>query len=138
MRAPHLIRPACAALALCAAGALAGPAQAQYARDVYVDDTYVDEIVVPGRYGPDGPTTLSRAVSHRDLDLRTYEGQRVLRMRIRDTARDLCRLLGEGPGNGGPLLLGRSCEDDAVRGARRQMRVAVNRAHARAYASLDY
>jgi len=132
-----LIRPACAALALCAAGAKAAPAQAQYIYET-PSGTYVDEVVVPGRYGPDGPTTLSRAVSYRDLDLTTYEGRQVLKMRIRDTARDLCRELGEGRGNGGPLL-GRSCEDDAVRGARTQMRFAVNRAHARTYyAALGY
>ena len=136
-----LMPTACAALALGATVALSAvPAQAQYAYETpaYVSATYVDEVVVPGRYGRDGPNTLSRAVSYRDLDLTTYGGRQVLKMRIRDTARDLCRELGEGPGNGGPLL-GRSCVDDAVRGARSQMRVAVNRAFARTYyAALDY
>lgn len=127
---------AVAALALGAA-ATAAPAAAQYDYR-HTSGAYVDELVVPGsryRYRGDGPTTLSRAVSYRDLDLATYDGQRVLKMRIRATARDICRELGEGPGNGGPLL--RSCEDDAVRSARGQMRFAVARAQARSdYASL--
>ena len=123
---------ACAALALGAA-ATAAPAAAQYAYDNY-SGAYVDEVVVPGtryRYRGDGPATLSRVVSYRDLDLTTYDGQQVLKMRVRATARDICRELGEGRGNGGPLL--RSCEDDAVRSARGQMRFAVARAQSRSY-----
>ena len=122
---------ACAALALGAA-ATATPAAAQYAYDHY-SGAYVDEVVVPGsyRYRGDGPSTLSRAVSYRDLDLATRDGRHVLKMRIRDTARDICRELGEGRNNGGPLL--RSCEDDAVRSARGQMRFAVARAQSRSY-----
>jgi UrcA family protein len=122
---------ACAALALGAAAALATPAAAQYAYST-PGETYVGEVVVPGRYSPNGRTTLSRVVSYRDLDLTTYAGQRELKLRIRDTARDICRELGEGRGNGGPLL-GRSCEEDAVLGARGQMRFAVARAQARSY-----
>lgn len=125
---------ACAALTLGGAAVLATPAAAQYVYDPY-SGTYVAEVVVPGRYyrnyRGDRPTTLSRAVSYRDLDLATSEGQRVLKMRVRHTARDICRELGEGPGNGGPLL--RSCEDDAVRSARGQMRYAIARAEARSY-----
>lgn len=124
---------ACAILALGAA-AFAAPAAAQYVYDPY-SGTYVAEVVVPGRYyrdwRGDRPMRLSRAVSYRDLDLATYDGQRVLKMRIRATARDICRELGEGPGAGGPLL--RSCEDDAVRSARGQMRYAIARAQARTY-----
>lgn len=123
---------ACAALAL-GAIATATPAAAQYAYDNY-SGAYVDEVVVPGtryRYRGDGPTTLSRVVSYRDLDLATYAGQQVLKMRVRATARDICRELGEGRGNGGPLL--RSCEDDAVRSARGQTRMAIARAQSRTY-----
>lgn len=126
---------AVAVLALGAA-ATAAPAVAQYDRDPYAG-AYVDEVVVPApyRYRGERPMTLSRAVSYRDLDLATYEGQRVLKMRIRATARDVCRELGEGRGNGGPLL--RSCEDDAVRSARGQSRYAIARAQSRsAYAGL--
>ena len=120
---------ACAVLALGAAAAT--PAAAQY---TYDSGAYVDEVVVPGsryRYRGDGPATLSRVVSYRDLDLATYDGQQVLKMRIRATARDICRELGEGRGNGGPLM--RSCEDDAVRSARGPMRFAIARAQARSY-----
>jgi len=123
---------AVAALALGAA-ATAAPAAAQYAYD-NASGAYVDEVVVPGtrhRYRGDGPTTLSRAVSYRDLNLASYDGQQVLKMRIRATARDICRELGEGRGNGGPLM--RSCEDDAVRSARGQVRFAVARAQSRSY-----
>lgn len=135
MRA-HLI-PACAALALGAAAA-AAPAAAQYnysAYDYGSNAASVDEMIVAGRSRHDGPNTLSRPVSFADLDLTTYAGREVLRLRVRETARDVCRELGEGPGNGGPLL--RSCEEDAVRSARGQMRVAIARAESRsAYASL--
>jgi len=126
---------AIAALTL-GATAAATPAAAQYAYDTYRDG-YVEEVVVPGsyRYRGERPMTLSRTVSYRDLDLATYHGQRVLKMRIRDTAREICRELGEPRGGGGPLL--RSCEDDAVRSARGQMRFAIVRAQTRSnYASL--
>jgi UrcA family protein len=130
MRAHIITTTACAALALGAAAA-AMPAAAQVTYDPYTG-TYVDEVVVPGRYyRGDRPTTLSRAVSYRDLDLTTYSGQRTLKLRIQATARDLCRELGEGRGNGGPLV--RSCEDDAVRSARNQTRYAIARAQARSY-----
>lgn len=121
---------AIAALTLGAAAA-ATPAAAQYAYDTYAGG-YVDEVVVPGahRYRGERPATLSRVVSYRDLNLATYEGQRVLKMRIRETARGICRDLGEGRG-AGPLV--RSCEDEAVRSARGQMRFAVARAQARSY-----
>ena len=103
----------------------------------YDDGPYVDEVVVPGvRLGPNGPNRLSQAVSFRDLDLTSYEGRRILDLRIRTTARTLCRALGEGSGNGGPLLP--SCEEQARRDVRPQVRVAVNQAYAsRAYAYLD-
>jgi len=131
MRA-QFVKPLIAAAGL---AVLAVPAAAQ---SVYVDDgPYVDEVVVPGvRLGPHGPDRLSQAVSFRDLDLTSYEGRRVLDLRIRATARTLCRALGEGSGNGGPLLP--SCEEQARRDVRPQVRVAVNQAYAsRAYAYLD-
>ena len=132
MRA-QLVKPLVVAVGL---AALALPAAAQYAT-AYADDNYVDEVVVPGvRLGPNGPDRLSQAVDIRDLDLTSYEGRKVLDLRIRATARSLCRTLGEGPGNGGPLMS--SCEDQARRDVRPQIRVAVNQAYAtRAYAYLD-
>lgn len=134
MRA-HLI-PACV-VALGAAAA-AAPAAAQYAYSAYDHGSNVasvDEMVVAGRHRYGGPNTLSRRVSYADLDLATYAGREALRYRVRMTARDICRELGESRGNGSPLV--RSCEDDAVRSARTQVRYAVARAEQRsAYASL--
>src|SRR5207237_1100230 len=74
-------------VAAAAAAALAARAAAQ---------TVVDEIVVMPQVGADGrPVSLSRVVSFRDLDLRNRADQEVLRLRVRDTARELCRELGE-------------------------------------------
>ena len=99
---------------------------------------YVDEVVVNGApYSNGRPERLSQAVSIRDLDLTTLEGRDVLRLRIRATARDLCRALGEDRFVSGPLTH-RSCEDQAVRDARPQVRFATNQAFERArYAYLD-
>jgi len=127
-----------AALALATAAAAAGSAAGQ----VYVDQTpayadpapaSVDEVVITGRLGPDGrPDRISRVIGLADLDLTTREDRAVLRLRIRDTARDLCHALGEDSGGSSPLVA--SCEDQAVRDTRPQVRIAI----ARAYASLDY
>ena len=128
-------RAICAALAL-AAAATASSAGAQ----VYADEgaPYVDEVIITGPVGPDGyPTRLSRTVSLSDLDLATREDQTLPRVRIRDTARDLCRALGEDASGPSPLL-GPSCETRAVRNARPQVRLAIEQAYDRArYASLD-
>lgn len=127
-----------AALALAAAFAVAAPAVAQVydpATDSYTGP-YVDELVVTGPVGPDGPARLSRAVSIRDLDLVTRHDQELLRLRIRDTARDLCRALGEDSSGPSPLIP--RCEDRAVRDARPQVRLAIEQAYAGArYAALE-
>lgn len=134
MRAHRHLLTAAAVAALTAAFAAAGTEA--LAQTYYDDGTYVDEFVVTGPARRDGPSRLSQVVNIRDLDLNTYAGREVMRLRVRDTARNICRILGEGPGNGGPLL--RSCEQDAIAGARPQMRVAVAQARARvAYAYLD-
>ena len=149
MRARHniprlrLTRPVSVALVLAvAAGAAATMAQAQPADQEYVGPAYVEDLVIaPPAYRRDRDVTrLSRAVSYADLDLTTSAGQETLRWRIRDTARSVCRALGESPASAPPLR--RSCEADAVRSARSQFAVAVGRAYAqaetRAYADLDY
>lgn len=123
-----------AGVALAGAAALmaARPAAAQ---TVYDDIPTVGEVVVQGGpIGPDGrPERLSQAVSYADLDLATWSGRDTLRHRIRETARSLCDALNES-GAGDPLV--RSCEDDAIRSANAQMRVAVDDAYAHAtYAS---
>ena len=134
----RLNRPLGAALALAAAFAVSAPATAQIydpATDTYAGP-YVDELVVIGPVGPEGPRRLSQAVSLRDLDLTTREDREVLRIRIRDTARDLCRALGED--SSGPSQLIPSCRDQAVRDARPQVRLAIDQAYAGArYAALE-
>ena len=115
-----LSRTACAAAVLAAAAAVSAPATAQV----------VDEVVVTGPVGPDGPRRLSQRVSYADLDLATVAGQEVLRLRIRDTARGLCRALGEDRSAPSPLVP--SCEVQAVRDARGQVRRATGIALARA------
>lgn len=135
-RTPTLKRAAIAAVTLTTALLVGGAvAHAQYVEDPlyvadpYVSATYVDELVVTGPIGRDGPQSLSRRVSYADLDLTTYAGREVLKLRVRDTARDLCRLLGEDRFASGPLT--RSCETEAVREARKQVKRAVNVAYAR-------
>ena len=77
------------------------------------DDRAVeDEIIVEGHYGPslDEVTSLSQPVSYADLDLRYDADRAVLRRRIADTARDLCRRLGESDTN---RTLVPTCRDKA-------------------------
>jgi len=89
----------------------------------------VEEVTVVGRIGPEGePQTLSRTVSYRDLDITTDAGQTELKRRINDTARDLCRQLGETGGSTGVVP---SCEDAAVKDATAQMRRHVAAAQPR-------
>ena len=135
-REPALSRAAIIGAALAGAAiALALAPTSAAAQAVNDDGTYVDEVVVTPYYYRNGPDRLSRVVSIRDLDLTTPSGREVMRLRIRDTARDLCRALNEGPGVGG---LTRSCVDQAIREVRPQVRVAVNQAFAsRSYAYLD-
>jgi UrcA family protein len=136
---PNLTSPLCTAVAL-AAAAVAAPAAAQpYVDEVplYVSANYVDEVIVPGPMSVDGRTArLSRTISIRDLDLATRQDQALLRLRIRDTARDLCRALGEDGRGYSPVVP--SCEDQAVRDARPQVRLAVDQAYARRYAALEF
>lgn len=111
---------ACAAAALATAAVVSAPAHAQY----------VDEVVVTGPLGRDGPSRLSQRVSYADLDLATYAGRQVLKLRIRDTARSLCRALGEDSRAAGSVVP--SCETQAIRDARGQVRRATDIALARA------
>jgi UrcA family protein len=116
---------ACLTLGAGAAVLAAAPAQSQVIYDDgYVPTAYVDEVVVPAPYHRYyEPNRLSARVSYRDLDLTTYEGRRVLDMRIRDTARDICRRLGEENASGDALAP--SCVDGAIRSARPQVRTAI-------------
>jgi UrcA family protein len=95
--------------------------------------TTVGEVTVTGRYGP-GPDvrSLSAPVSYSDLDLTTGAGREALRQRVKLTARDLCRQLGEA--NMGGTAVQPSCEQDAINSATAQERVAFEQAVPRAYA----
>jgi UrcA family protein len=138
-----------AALALAGGAALAAPAAAQvydtpvYAAPAYstpaydvAPPAYVEELVIPGPLAPDGrPARLSRVVSIRDLNLVMPQDREILRIRVRDTARDICRALGE-DFIGSSIVP--SCQDQAIRDARPQVKLAIDQAYARAaYASLE-
>lgn len=91
------------------------------------------ELTVTGRYGVGSDVrSLSAPVSYRDLDLATQGGRDLLRERVRMTAQDLCRRLGEA-GTGGPALTP-SCERDAINSVAEQERIAFAGATSRAYA----
>ena len=132
----HLNRSFGAALASAAAFAVAAPAAAQVYDSARDADPVLDEVIVTGPMTPDGPASLSRVISLRDLDLAWPEDREVLRIRIRDTARGLCRALGEDASGPSPLIP--RCEDRAIRNVRPQVRLAIDQAYARArYAALD-
>ena len=93
----------------------------------------VEELTVVGRQGV-GPNTrsVSAVVSYRDLDLTTESGRAMLNQRVRLTAQDLCRQLGEG--NMGATGSAPSCEQDAMNSVGEQQRVAIANASPRALA----
>ena len=119
-RAPWLM----GALALGLAAGAAAPALAQ---------TVLPEVTVTGTWGPNGPRSLSRAVSYADLDLTTAAGRHELDRRVHATAYDLCRELGEQPQAVIPPLM-QSCQDQAVASATRAERIAFAEARPRGYA----
>lgn len=95
--------------------------------------TVVDEVTVIGRYGV-GPEvqSLSAPVGYADLDLTTEAGRAILADRVRASAHDLCRRLGEsGMGSTGAAP---SCEQAAIDNARGQERTAYLMARPPAYA----
>ena len=133
---PRIVRPVSVALALAiAAGFAAQVASAQVAAgDAYVGPEVAEVVITPLPRRDGDVARLSRVVSYADLDLTTAYGQQELQWRIRDTARAICRQLGERSGG--------DCQRDAIRSARPQLAMAVNRAYARAaearaYARLD-
>lgn len=119
MRKVLILTTLAAAAALPAAGQVYGGDR---------DGPYVDEVIVQP-YGPyrSGPDRMSQRVGLSDLDLTTRDGQQVMRMRVRAAARDVCRALGEGPDNGSGVVP--SCEVQAFRETRTQMRYAVGTAY---------
>ncbi|MDB5424479.1 MAG: hypothetical protein JWQ29_1895 [Phenylobacterium sp.] len=112
---------------LAAAALLAGaPAVAQT----------VEEVTIVGRALGNEPQSISRVVSFSDLDLTRQDDRRMLRQRVSDTARDICRELGEAAPS--PATLGRSCQEIATRDAFADVRVAVATARGRAYADAAF
>ena len=90
----------------------------------------LEELTVVGSYGPDGqPQTISRIVNISDLDLRSDAGVDVMRLRIRDTARDICDELGRSDGTR-DLSVRQACITRAVATARGQMDTAIAQARA--------
>lgn len=90
----------------------------------------VEELTVVGSYGSDGqPQTLSRIVDISDLDLRTDAGVDVMKLRIRDTARDICREL-NAQDHPRELSLQQACINQAVASAAMQQRTAIAQARA--------
>jgi len=81
----------------------------------------VGEITVTGRFGE--ASRLSAPVSYADLDLTLKSDQDVLKTRIKDTAKDLCRQLGEANQGSSPLVP--SCEEGAWRDAQKQVTEAI-------------
>jgi len=84
----------------------------------------VEELTVTGHALRNQQISKSRAVSFADLDLTRPTDRQTLRMRVADTAGDLCEELNEpGPTAGN---LGRSCQEIAFESGR-----PVARSHAR-------
>jgi UrcA family protein len=130
-RASQALKWTCGALA--AGLAAVSPAPAQPVAPPDAPQPVLGEVVVMGRYGV-GPEvrSLSAPVSYGDLDLTTDAGRDLLRDRVRATAQDLCRRLGE-QGMGGAAAAP-SCEQDAVDNAQAQEQTAIATAGRPAYA----
>jgi UrcA family protein len=107
MKKLHYPPVICALLVGAAITGAAPPAMAQ-------DNS--EDIVITGRWGkvPDNVQSLSQRVSYADLDLSNPADRRILRQRLRLTARYLCDRLGE-PATSAPPVL--SCRDVAVKDA---------------------
>jgi UrcA family protein len=95
----------------------------------------VEELTVTGHALKNQQLRKSRAVSFADLDLTRPGDRQTLRMRVADTAGDVCEELNEpGPTPGN---LGRSCQEIATRNAFADVKVAVANARGAAYAEAN-
>jgi UrcA family protein len=113
---------ALATLAAAAALVCGAPASAQT----------VDELTVTGHLNASRLQNLSETVSYADLDLNRYGDRQELLQRVNNAARHVCTMLNQdGPNRAN---LGRSCQDNAVRGAMDQVRYAFADAREGAYA----
>jgi UrcA family protein len=96
----------------------------------------LEELTVTGHALRNERMSISRAVSFADLDLTRPADRRMLRMRISDTAGDVCEELNEPPPSAANI--GRSCQEIARRNAMDQVRVAVANARGQAYADAAF
>jgi UrcA family protein len=116
---------ALATLAAAAATLASAPAFAQS----------VEELTVTGHGLRNHELSKSRVVSFADLDLTRPADRQTLRMRVADTAGDVCEELNEpGPTPGN---LGRSCQEIATRNGFADVKVAVAAARGAAYAETN-
>ncbi|HWA90610.1 MAG TPA: UrcA family protein [Rhizomicrobium sp.] len=84
---------------------------------------------------PPGRLSLSQAVSYNDLDLRTRSGAHELRMRVRDTAQEVCaRLAEEYPVKQAP---GTNCYKTALDDAMARADTAIRDARNYTYAGYE-
>ena len=89
----------------------------------------VEELTIVGSYGEDGrPQTISRIVDISDLDLRYDAGVDAMKMRIRDTARDICTELNRDSSR--EISVQQTCISRAMTTARPQMDTAIAQARA--------
>jgi UrcA family protein len=96
----------------------------------------VEELTVTGHSLRNQQISKSRVVSFADLDLTRPADRQTLRMRVADTAGDLCEELNEpGPTPGN---LGRSCQEIATRSALADVKVAVANARGKTYANAAF
>jgi len=96
----------------------------------------VEELTITGHSLKNQQLSKSRAVSFADLDLTRPADRQTLRMRVADTAGDVCEELNEpGPTPGN---LGRSCQEIATRNAFADVKVAVAAARGTAYADAAF
>jgi UrcA family protein len=96
----------------------------------------VEELVITGHGHGERPASASQRVSYADLNLARTGDQAVLKHRIVAAAKDVCREVGEDA----PLRgnLGKSCQDNSMRDAMIQVRVAFADAQAyQAFAAND-
>ncbi|MGH6964487.1 MAG: UrcA family protein [Phenylobacterium sp.] len=95
----------------------------------------IEELTVTGHALKNQQLSKSRVVSFADLDLTRPADRQTLRMRVADTAGDVCEELNEpGPAPGN---LGRSCQEIATRNALADVKVAVAAARGSAYAEAN-
>jgi UrcA family protein len=96
----------------------------------------LEEVTVTGHSPQNEQMSKSRAVSFADLDLTRKADRETLRMRVADTAANLCEELNE-PGPSAANL-GRSCQEIATRNAFADVKVAAAAARGAAYANAAF